>query len=114
MIPENQNKVLDTQEIEELQSDLEGLKTELEDMKTNLEQNLQEASPNPPLEPSEDLKKSEKVQSVAESSSSSLKSSDLENEIEFGLKSHAIDDACMCDDQKIGNIRGQTLNSMFV
>ena len=108
MIPENQNKVLDTQEIEELQSDLEGLKTELEDMKTNLEQNLQQVSSDHPPEPSEE------VENVAESSSSSLKSSDLENEIEFGLKSHAIDDACMCDDQKIGNIRGQTLNSEFV
>ena len=114
MIPENQNKVLDTQEIEELQSDLEGLKTELEDMKTNLEQNLQEVSSDPTPEPSEDPKDSEEVENVAESSSSLLKSSDLENEIEFGLKTHAIDDACMCDDQKIGNIRGRTLNSKFV
>ena len=98
-ISENQNKVLDTEEIEELQSDLEGLKTELEDMKTNLEQNLQEVSSDP--EPSAGLNSGE-VQIDADSSSSSLKSSDLENEIEFGLKAHAIEDACMCDDQKIG------------
>ena len=65
MIPENQNKVLDTQEIEELQSDLEGLKTELEDMKTNLEQNLQEVSSDPTPEPSEDPKDSEEVENVA-------------------------------------------------
>ena len=104
MIPENQNKVLDTQEIEELQSDLEGLKTELEDMKTNLEQNIEEVTLIPPSEPLEDPKVSDEVKNIAESSSSSLKSSDLENEIEFGLKSHSIDDACMCDDQKIGNI----------
>ena len=94
---------------------MEGLKTELEDMKANLEQNLEEVSSSLPSEPSDESKISTEVQNdpKPDSSSSSLKSSDLENEIEFGLKTHAIEDACMCDDQKIGNKGGYTFNLKF-
>ena len=94
---EVQPNVLNNDEIKELQSDLNGLKTELEEMKTNLEKNLQEESESPEAITSSELTTSEPAKI---SSSSSLKSTDLENEIEFGLK---LEDACMCDDQKIGN-----------
>ena len=82
---------------------MNGLKTELEAMKTNLQQNLQAdlvaSEPLPADSKNEEIKNNDRPAKI--SSSSSLKSSDLENEIEFGLK---LEDACMCDDQKIGNI----------
>ena len=102
---EVQTQVFNNEEINELQSDLNGLKTELEEMKTNLEKNLREEPESGPTS-SDDFKNIETKniandQTAKISSSSSLKSSDLENEIEFGLK---LEDACMCDDQKIGKL----------